>query len=247
MPNYCRNELHFYVSDYNDDSIPEPVRIRQILECIRETDERFQTRIQELRASDRKHKSRRYYETKDILAPSVLDFNSLFPYPEKFRQMDTDHALLSQEEYAKKYPDANHNILGTKTDFYHDGYNSGGYQWCVDHWGTKWNASASVYVPMHKAVYFDTAWSPVFQIVSEIHKRFPDVMMEYEYYEKGMGVIGGCEFIPESWFDPSDYIASQVHAIEKALKKGEEPPATLWKAGTPYNLWSGDYQGYKGG
>lgn len=247
MPNYCRNEINFWVDDWGVDTVPRAALMQQILDFMRETNASFQERLMDMRAEDRKNKTFLYDRTLAEHAPTAFDFNNLIPYPTKFKEMDRDYAVMSKEDYAKKYPESNRNVLGTKTDHHQDGYNSGGYRWCIEHWGSKWNAIASVYVPLHKTLYFDTAWSPVFKIVSELHKRFPTVMMSYEYYERGTAVIGGCEFIPESMFDPSDYVASEVPAIEKALKQGKEPPPTVWAPGVPYNLWSADYMGYKGG
>ena len=60
---------------------------------------------------------------------SPFDFDRLIPYPEEFRELDR-----LAEEWGKKAPEE-------RTDpCPKDGYNQGGYEWCVEHWGTKWNA-----------------------------------------------------------------------------------------------------------
>lgn len=248
MPNWCKNEINFYVRDWKEDSIPEALRIRQILEFMRETDEAFGDRLKAMRVLDRQNKTNHYYQHRDQHAPYVFDFNSIKPYPEIFRQMDRDHEIMTQEEYAKKYPDANKSITGKVGDYYYDGFNSGGYQWCNRNWGTKWGAVAPVWVPLLKTMFFDTAWSPVMEIVGEIHKRFPDVLIRYEYYEAGSGYMGGCEFIPESSWDASDISSKDTYLIEKKMKEGIDIVDDLkWEAGKPYNEWSHDYGGYKGG
>lgn len=51
----------------------------------------------------------------------IVDFNELKPYPLRFKLRD----MWLEEKF-------NWHIK--------DGFNSGGYQWCVNNWGTKWNA-----------------------------------------------------------------------------------------------------------
>lgn len=248
MPNWCKNEINFWVDDWKEDSIPMPLRLLQIVEAMRETDKRFGERIKSMRLDDKKHKTTHYYSERDSLTPLAFDFNSLIPYPEKFLQMDLDHAAMSKEDYAKKYPDANKNVLGKVGDYYHDGYNSGGYRWCIENWGSKWNAVNPLWVPLHKTMYFDTAWAPVFDIVGELHKLFPDVLIRYEWYERGTGSMGGCEYIPESQWDLSDLSTRDTWLVEKGIKDGIDVTKELkWEAGKPYNQWSADYAGYKGG
>lgn len=60
----------------------------------------------------------------------AVDFDRIIPYPEKYKEMDRFAAAwdtLPAEEKAR-------------TERLRDGYNSGGYEWCVENWGTKWSA-----------------------------------------------------------------------------------------------------------
>lgn len=224
MPNYCSNEL--VVEFYHDDG---PGKHTELLEFIRETLESYKER------AERAKKSPETYKLFGVEDRSVLDFNSIIPYPDEYRQRDKDKEALSPEDFLAKY--------GSKDD----GYNSGGYEWCINNWGSKWNASDSCYFDKRNAFYFETAWSPVFQIIAAIHKRFPTADINYEYYESGAGVMGGCTFLSKDNWDPSDYGMGETFELEKKAKLhlvGAEPE---WEAGIAYNVWSQDYQGYKGG
>ena len=62
-----------------------------------------------------------------------------------------------------------------------DGFNSGGYKWRVEHWGTKWPAfhvDIEEPVPMYGGTvevvfHFDTAWSPPTPVIAKAAERFP--------------------------------------------------------------------------
>ena len=109
---------------------------------------------------------------------SIFDFNQLIPYPQEYTEMDDEAATLGYEEFHKKY--------GENAK---DGYNSGGYNWCIKSWGTKWNACS----PRREgdAMIFDTAWSPPQPVVIALAKMFPTVSFHLEYFEGGMGFAGG--------------------------------------------------------
>mgnify|MGYP001482959237 CR=1 FL=1 len=108
-----------------------------------------------------------------------FDFNTLIKYPETWEQMDNDyHKVINainiraasneayvkaQEEYRAKW--------GTDRD----GYNSGGFEWCRDNWGTKWNAYEVVRRDYGGVcITFQTAWTPPLPVIAELHRRFPE-------------------------------------------------------------------------
>lgn len=228
MPNWCRNEIKFNFADTSN----AQVMLEAILEYVKETIPNFNARVKLQEKEDDKRKLSLW--EREVKHRRLFDFESIVPYPEEFRKRDEDAVTLSAEDFVAKYGD---NM---------DGYNSGGYKWCVENWGSKWNATDIVWVPQQKTFYFDTAWSPVFKIVSELHKRFPETSIYFEYYERGMGTMGGCEFVPEEDWDPADYVSEEVHSIEMRLKRGEVTDET-WAAGRAYNPWVMDYMGFKGG
>jgi hypothetical protein len=229
MPNWCRNEIYFNLSN----SSASNVMMEAILDFLKETIPNYDRRVR--LANQVNDKEGVKFWEREILDRMDVDFNNLALYPDKFRIRDELSVILSKEEFKEKY--------GSDLD----GYNSGGYEWCIQHWGSKWNAKDVVWVPQQKTLYFDTAWSPVFKIVSALHKRFPSVNISFEYYERGVGTVGGCEFICEEDWDPADYTADKVHSMEMAAKHGETPDPDPWEAGKPYNPWCMDYMGFKGG
>ena len=234
MPNWCRNELRITPSDW----VFQDPEVEEFLEAIRETVADYKARIERWKAELKKDK-RSPYEVKPSKR-GVFDFNNFIPYPENFEQQDNDARTLTPEEFAAKYPP-------DKGDFPKDGYNTGGYEWCIANWGTKWGASEVVWVPEHMTLYFMTAWGPAFPIISEIHKRFPHFTLNYEYYEKGMGFMGGCEYVPEKWWETDMIPKGKEHEIEMAMKKDGKPPEFKWEAGQAYNFWEQKYLGFKGG
>jgi len=78
-----------------------------------------------------------------------------------------------------------------------DGFNSGGYEWCNENWGTKWgicNAELindNDYDETKELGYsFETAWSPPFPVVLEMSKLFPNLEFDLRYFEGGNGFNG---------------------------------------------------------
>jgi hypothetical protein len=120
---------------------------------------------------------------------SDFDFNTIIPYPEKFRELDR-----IAYEWDKDNPN-------NWKDRPKDGFNQGGYEWCIQNWGTKWNLGNgdwdSVQIDMldceiepHMTLCFQTAWAPPSPVVLEASIIFPTLTFKLEYYEGGMGFQG---------------------------------------------------------
>ena len=114
---------------------------------------------------------------------SPLDFNRFIPYPDGFLRADRNRYIVS--------------ALGPLAQILEipvqkDGYNSGGYEWCVANWGTKWNASSPVVrITKTGATYrFSTAWSPPTPIIIMMSEMFPRLKFTLKYYEAGMAFQG---------------------------------------------------------
>lgn len=148
-----------------------------------------------------------------------FDFNTLIPYPERFAQMD------SEAEEAIKSPEA-WEAYKAKWGTDRDGYNSGGYEWCHDAWGTKWNAydvARRDYCGI--CLTFQTAWSPPQPVIVALAKMFPTVTLSLEFFERGGAFTGGFTlWSEEDWYE-------------------DEP----WQAGMISDEWKGKYKGQRGG
>ena len=111
-----------------------------------------------------------------------FDFNKAIPYPEHFQKMD---------DFATRFYNMN---IRCKCMPIHDGYNKGGYDWCISNWGTKWNTMSSALNLKHYkngnsvAHYsFDTAWSPCVPVVQALADRFLELKFKIHYKEEGVG------------------------------------------------------------
>ena len=67
------------------------------------------------------------------------------------------------------------------------------YNWANHYWGTKWNAYDSYALVVEDdcfVVSFCTAWSPPMPVLEKICELFPNLTIEMEYQEEGMGFAG---------------------------------------------------------
>jgi hypothetical protein len=108
-----------------------------------------------------------------------LNAEVLIPYPEEFRKLDEAAAL-----YLKEHTDDWKNAPK-------DGFNSGGYEWCLENWGTKWGF-CHVQEPELQSYgdsegtltyHFDTAWAPPEPLVKKMGELFSDLTFDLRYFE----------------------------------------------------------------
>ncbi len=92
-----------------------------------------------------------------------------------------------------------------------DGYNTGGYEWCNEHRGTKWGLYDVGLVEDHpedrRIVYtFRSAWAPPVPVVKAMARRFPELTFHLVFYECGAGYQGSLKVrggdILEDWEGP---------------------------------------------
>ena len=113
----------------------------------------------------------------------LLDANKFIPYPEHFKKLDA----LAKIAAAKEPPDYT----------VKDGFNSGGFQWCLENWGTKWGIYdckieyKDFGIRNGKLKYrFNTAWAPPLPIIKAMSDKFPTLRFRLNYFEFGMGFKG---------------------------------------------------------
>lgn len=114
----------------------------------------------------------------------LLSADKYIPYPQKYKDMD----LIA--EIARKNGD--YHII--------DGFNSGGYEWCVQNWGTKWGIYEAIIKEekfsgkRSKVIYnFNSAWSPPLPVIKAMSVKFPELKFKLKYYEGGGGFKGTFE------------------------------------------------------
>lgn len=135
---------------------------------------------------------------------SLFDFNALIPYPDPYKSLD-DAFHKAQEEAGGDW---------SKVMHLKDGYNQGGYEWCCNHWGTKWNAY-EIAVD-YDTISFQTAWSTPHPIFEELSKRMPGVTIEVEYADEdrgsNCGILTFLDGETIAWVDMSKQKEAQLFA-----------------------------------
>ena len=146
---------------------------------------------------------------------SVIDFNKIVPMPQDLKGTEesstTDMSIAyylqqtNQEEFLNKvmrfsYPISKFDDkteeelaeLYKKGKKYVDNYKNYGsatwYRWCLNNWGTKWNAyDVSLWVNETEdgaVITFDTAWSGVPDLMKKLAKKFPNIYFEYKFADE---------------------------------------------------------------
>ena len=127
----------------------------------------------------------------------LLSANKFIPYPKEFDEQDKKAKEQDEKrnrliEELKGEKDAYEKAL-EKFPYIKDGYNSGGYSWCVKEWGTKWGCyDVKLEIDTNDELFyqFNSAWSPPEPLIKKMSKMFPDLNFELRYFECGMGFNG---------------------------------------------------------
>ena len=112
---------------------------------------------------------------------TLLNEDAIIPYPEHFRKLD---------EAARQYEEAHPDDWANRPK---DGSNQGGYEWCIENWGTKWGFCEVQLVSESDAELqytFNTAWSPPSPLIKKLGEMFPTLEFELRYFECGAGFNG---------------------------------------------------------
>jgi len=115
----------------------------------------------------------------------ILDANKFIPYPRELDELYEKEVPIGQQVIER--------LKGsgwTPSDY---GYNHGGYNWCIENWGTKWNFGEVelVWEEDESLTYsFETAWSPPEPVIKKMGEMFPNLGFELEYSEPGVGFQG---------------------------------------------------------
>lgn len=114
---------------------------------------------------------------------SVFSANKVIPYPARFA--DADRAA----ETARTADLAAWSTVK-------DGYNNGGYEWCMKNWGTKWGTYDAELERTKRGLtyHFQSAWSPAKPVIAELARRFPRLRFKLRYFDGGAGFQGKAEW-----------------------------------------------------
>ena len=129
-----------------------------------------------------------------------LDFMKIHPYP---KELD----ITAGREGPDDSPEQIRLVAAEKSNLKRYGYRNW-YDWCVNNWGTKWNAGGdndAMQVDYDEDVndqgialfQFDTAWAPPLGVLEKLMETHPELSIECRYHEPGVGFFG-------VWTDGSD-------------------------------------------
>jgi len=129
-----------------------------------------------------------------------LDFMKIHPYP---KALD----ITAGREGADDSPEQKALVAAEESNLEKYGYKNW-YDWCVNNWGTKWNAGGDnddMQVDYDEDVgnqgialfQFDTAWAPPLGVLEKLMETHPELSIECRYHEPGVGFFG-------VWTDGSD-------------------------------------------
>lgn len=133
---------------------------------------------------------------------AVLDCNSIIPYPTTFAELDAvsrawDVGMRTAVADVKNESErvaAYRTYVERAGDRPRDGFNSGGYEWCIANWGTKWgcyNGASLERTESGIKLTYDTAWSPVaLELLLRLSELNPELIIRNEYFECGAGFEG---------------------------------------------------------
>ena len=120
---------------------------------------------------------------------ALLSADKFIPYPQKYKELDAAAEIIREE--CQKSGD------WSKYHQVKDGFNSGGYEWCRENWGTKWGIYETVIKSQKlegkkgKVKFnFNSAWSPATKIILAMGQKFTNLVFDMKYYECGMGYKG---------------------------------------------------------
>jgi hypothetical protein len=134
----------------------------------------------------------------------ILNEENFIPYPEEYKKLDAERARLEVVYNQKMKDDGFEEMSDEKKEEWNkenphpinlmkDGFNSGGFEWCVANWGTKWGfCSPKLEYEDEECLeyHFDTAWSPPIPLVKKMGEMFPKLKFILKYWEPGMNFEG---------------------------------------------------------
>ena len=98
------------------------------------------------------------------------------------------------------------------------------YDWCLDNWGTKWNAYGQKII-RDNLIEFETAWSNVIDLMKMVSAKFPKVSFYYEWADEDTGANCGWytlhegdvidEYLPKNGTKEAYDMSFKIHPDDK--------------------------------
>ena len=190
----------------------------------------IQNRLQILGTNEDVQKIRNFMKSEN----SIFDFNKITPMPESlnisssslgeqahfllFNYQNKDFRHLKHETEADSFKRLSDKMKMEGIDLalkYQDNLEKYGftnwYPWCLQNWGTKWNAynlENEKNDEDHSFIYFQTAWSSPIDLMQKLSNHIPNITLKLDYADEDTGCNCGCfifrsgsiteSFIPEN-------------------------------------------------
>lgn len=188
MPNHCESDLYIYC-----DNVVENKKFLKQYFLIPEDSSIYDE-------TDISHMCKEALE-KEVLGRKWDLCHITIPYPETFAKRDRIIEKYGRSPTKEQIVEIYKELGETpKKEKPYDGFNSGGYEWCVNNWGTKWGVydvrltEAMKYGNgLYLALSFDSAWSPPTPVIKKMGEMFPDLQISMYSYERGCAFISGIE------------------------------------------------------
>ena len=136
-----------------------------------------------------------------------VDFDKILPTPSALHiecGSKTDRGLKAYREFLKSGTESERQYLAKTVDITPETWELGKqayknileygaptwYEWCIVHWGTKWNAYGFEDNTAEKPsseLYFQTAWDAPPALLTRLSDMYPDVTFEYEWADENIG------------------------------------------------------------
>ena len=88
-------------------------------------------------------------------------------------------------------------LVPVPEDILSQGYDHAGYQWQVEHWGTKWDVyEFRFHEPSTKELiyHFETAWNAPIAWVKRASEKLPELVFSLSFHEESMAFAGRVKF-----------------------------------------------------
>lgn len=175
MPNWCSNTTNVFGKIENVKAFEDEINKR-------DEDEGFISHL---------------YPVPQELKDSPANFvNMTDPIPENWKNLVAE-GTWTQQQYDERVAETLADVENKKMLI--DKYGAKDwYDWCIDHWGTKWG-DCDLYIdggPNREEgtstleLQYETAWGPALEALTHISTMFPKLVFYTFYREEGMGFSG---------------------------------------------------------